>query len=578
MNKVMNLISTLAISLALISFATSCEPNGPNGESTLNPDFVATHTIYEAFDAVYSTHEGVGIYTVTLGTAEEGYPTEDGDIQFTLNLYADLDSDPLNAVIPNGKYTASTEITPMTWNPLATGMYVLENGELGIAFMTEGTVYTYLDGDKYTIQVELTAATDSKAYEISAVYEGPIIFKNGGSGSNSSKNFEEDPKVAFENANGTYYGSYAYYFSDDVTLRFSKDIKDEDGNIIQSYHLNAMIWIPKLENYNDSNPQIPSGTYKVIERKTTDPNNIPYTVSYGFSGEFTGEPFSFGSLLSMTDYMEGVNYIGYFNEGYVDIKNNNGTYDITFNFTTPEGLNITSSYKGNITLENRCNNDQDPNNLGANGKPISSLTEDVVVDIPKTGIASIYHYGNYIFPEMSTWYMQIGTGEDHGDLIMTELFKPFVPFTEGAPSLTGTYTVSSEYTVNTMIPGHLSFGSNTPMFTYYGDLDSYDPEQDYHTRMGPIAEGTMTINDAGDGLQFIEEDPTTDTPAFYYGTYEFIFDFIDDAGHKVTGSWTGDVVIIDYDLTIPLEGEDDGDGDGDGHQHAASIAKPMFLR
>ncbi len=554
MKKILSIISMLALSMTLVTL-TSCQQDNNPDESkpgdTLNPDFVATHTLNEAFDAVYSTHESIGIYSVTFGTApaEIGHPTSEGDVQFTINLYADLDSDPMNAAIPNGKYTGSTDMAPMTWNPIATGLYVINDGNLEIAFMTEGTVYTSLDGDTYTIQVELKAATDNKEYEVKAQYVGPIVFAHGGSSTTTTENFETDPKVAFDKAEGVYYGSYAYHFSDDVTLRFSKDITDEDGNVIQSYHLNAMIWIPKLEDYNDPNPQIPSGTYDVIMKKTTDATNIPMTVSYGFLGEMTGELFSFGSLLSMTDYKEGKRFVGYFTEGSMELVNNNGNYEITFNFKTPEGLDITGSYNGAIKIENRCNNDEAPNNLGANGNPLSKLTDDVALEIPEDEIAMIYHYGNYIFPNMSSWFFSIGDSDERGDFIMTEIFKDYVPFIDGKDGLAGTYTVSRDFVVNTLIPGTLSYGNNTPSYSYYGDLDSYDETIGAHSKMAPIVEGTLTITDIGNGLELIPADDMD----LYAGTYSFTFDFTDDKGYKITGEWSGTVAIIDYDLTIEIE-------------------------
>ncbi len=567
MKKLLSLISMLAIGMSLATF-TSCEPNGPEG-----PEFEASHTFQTAMDAVYSTENGKGVYSVTLVTStldNQGYPANVGDMMFKLNLYAGLDEDPMNAVIPDGTYTADTLANEMTWNPLATGIYVrIAEGTsfdaLGIEFMTEGTVYSKLNGDDYTLQI---AFKTSSGTEIKAEYVGPIYFQQGGSSGNSFELFAENQNVTFTEASGTYYGSWAYPHADDATLHFKKNILDEDGNVMQTYSLTAMLFTPKFEDYNVANPQMPSGTYDVTMKKTPDMNNTPFTVSYGFLAEYMGSYIPFGSSLIMTDYKTGKTYVGYFTDGSMTIDNNGGEYDINFNFTTPEGLTMGGSYKGAIAIENKNNNDSDPNYLGANGKPISTLTESIELDIPEDDIALIAHYGNYIFPNLSAWYLNLGMADEKGDFIQSEILKSVVPYKDAYSSLPGTYKVNYSYEANTLLPGYSSFGNNSPFYTWYGDLDSYDANEGYHTRMAPIEEGTMTIEDIGNGLQHLE------TEDIYVGTYKFTFDFTDDAGNKITGSWSGTVTILDNDLTVPVEG---GEEDG-GHQHSTNIVKPMYLR
>ena len=49
----------------------------------------------------------------------------------------------------------------------------------------------------------------------------------------------------------------------------------------------------------------------------------------------------------------------------------------------------------------------------------------------------------------------------------------------------------------------------------------------YSSETAPIAEGTVTVEDAGNG------------------NYRFVFDLVDDGGYKVTGEWTGVVAAQD---------------------------------
>ncbi len=551
MKKFIKIFGLLTLGVALMNFATSCEntnnPDNPNQGETFEPNTI----INELTSAVYTTEEETGIYNITIGTNldRNELPAEIGDMYLSLYLYAPLDADPTNATLPSGTYNADSTHAHMTWDPLHTVAIVkVSEGQEMDYFpypLSEGTIQVERDGDEYTLNVAFRLSGDTT--QVRAQYVGPIVFATGGSSVTSTKNFEVDPKVSFDMSYGTYYGSYAYPFSDDVTVVFRKNIKDEDDNIIQSYTLNAMIYIPKLEDYNTDDPQIPSGTYDVSMKKTTDATNTPFTVSYGFLAEYMGQFIPFGSALSMTDYLEGQSYIGYFVDGSMEVTNNDGEYDIKFNFITPEGLTITGSYKGGIEMENRCNNDLDPNNPGANGQAISTLTEDVVLDIPENDEAVICHYGNYIFPDYAAWYFQLGLLDEKGDFIQTEFLKEIAPYAEAKNTLAGTYTVNTDYVAGTMLPGYSSFGNNQPFYTYYGDLDSYDEEQGYHTKMGCIIGGTMTIEEV-EGLE-----PQVDGSD--KGVYTFTFDLVDDAGNSITGTWTGNAYVFDLDQTIVLPEE-----------------------
>ncbi len=567
MKKFIKIFGLLTLSAALMNFASSCEEQTPDNPDQGGETFEPNTVINNLSSAVYTTEGETGIYNICLGTNLDRYemPAEVGDMYISMYLYAPLDEDPTNAVLPSGTYAQDSTHAHMTWDPRHTVAIVkVSEGQEMDYFpypLSEGTVYVSREGDEYTINVAFKLTGDET--EVRAQYVGPITFASGGSSANDIKNFESDPNVTLESAYGTYYGSWAYPHADDITLRFRKNIYDENGDVIQSYSLTTMIFISKLADYTIENPQVPSGKYDVTMKKTPDMNNTPFTVSYGFLGDYMGELIPFGSSLMMTDYKEGLTYAGYFTGGSMTVANNDGEYDIEFNFITPEGLDITAHFNGEIEIENRCNNNSDPNYLGANGKPISSLTEHINLNIEENNLALIAHYGNYIFPDKAAWYFSLGAIDKNGDekntgdYIQTEFLKNIVPYADAVSAIPGTYTVSSSHEANTLLPGYSSFGNNSPFYTWYGDLGSYDNELGYNTKMAPIASGTMVIEDLGNGI------------------YSFTFDFVDDAGYTVKGSWSGPADVFDSDLTIPVEGEEDEE-DG-GHQHKANIVRSMSL-
>ncbi len=536
MKKVIYILSSLMLGITLMTL-TSCEPDGPK-----TPDFEASHTLGTVLDAIYSPQNGIGVYSVTLLTStldQMGYPANVGDIQFTLNLNAPLDADPVNATIPDGTYTADTLMNEMTWNPLATGMYI-RIGEgtgldaLGIEYMTDGTVYSKRDGDNYTLQI---AFTTSGGTQINAEYKGPIFFtQGGGSGGYNTPPFTEDQNVKFNEADGTYYGLWAYPHADDATLRFYISEYASDGStLLKTYRMNIMLFSEKLEDYNVRNPQIPTGTYNVTATKPFTDTAIPETIIPGSLDNIVGELIMTGSNFTMTDYEAGENFASHITGGSMTITNNGSEYDIQFNFTTPEEVSIKGSYKGAINIENRCTNDTDPTNPRANGQAISRLEEDVVVNIPEEEIAIIAYYGNYLFTDKASWFFSLGAVDEVGDFIMSEFFTEYKPFTEAGKLIPGTYNVSRTFEPYTMLPGFSTFGNYTPLYTWYGDLSSYNEAEGYHEKMAPIESGTMTVEDLGGG------------------NYKFVFDFVDDAGFKVTGEWSGQTEVIDNDLTKPVE-------------------------
>ena len=112
--------------------------------------------------------------------------------------------------------------------------------------------------------------------------------------------------------------------------------------------------------------------------------------------------------------------------------------------------------------------------------------------------------------------------DGYGDMFTTE----FIIETGGARDAmpTGTYNVSLNVEDHTMFSGVVDYAGNI-LFTWYGDVT---PDfEGYSTETAPIASGTVTVEDAGSGL------------------YRFVFDLVDDAGHKVTGEWTGAVIADD---------------------------------
>ena len=192
------------------------------------------------------------------------------------------------------------------------------------------------------------------------------------------------------------------------------------------------------------------------------------------------------------------------------VKNNDGTYSITCDFTDEDGYTVKASWKGEL---------EDYQNIEA---PQTTLESDVEMNPEICSVVN--YYGDYH-----------GNGTVNYAIVMDngyrEIAIDFVAGTGDATSLPeGTYTVSTSGGAWTVYPGNIGYTSAAP--SCYIEYD----ESGHAAKSAPIAGGTMKISRNGN-------------------SYTVEFEFQDDYNlydksltpHKIYGSWTGTLPAIrDY--------------------------------
>lgn len=92
-----------------------------------------------------------------------------------LDLFAALDADPVNAVLPEGTYTVSDKHDQGTWATGTTFVNIVEeSGKLSSVPMISGEVIVAHEGSEYLIRADLVPIGADEA--LSVMYRGPITF------------------------------------------------------------------------------------------------------------------------------------------------------------------------------------------------------------------------------------------------------------------------------------------------------------------------------------------------------------------------------------------------------------------
>lgn len=476
-------------------------------------------------EAVYTADNtnSVGQYTLTLSscaTNSYAYPDEVGGLSVSITFYNALDSDPLNATLPSGTYEAGNDKSAFTWDPNYSIAYIrTAEGDDGMSYTipAAGSVIVQRDADTYTVSLDITALTGE---EIKATYKGAIVFTQ--AMSNDYESFTSDQNVTLTEGQGRYYGNWDYPHADDWMLQFFNGTF-EDNNIVDGYYIClADIFTHKLDNYNTATPVIEDGTYSVTKVLTTEVSyNIPQTVTYGYSMEYMGEEYNQGSYLIQIDRSTGRKYIAYFDSGTITVKRTGDVYNFDFDVKTADGISIKATFSNKMTIVNYNDRDKtQPTRLGG------TLTKDVELNLGSNAEALAFNMGSILYPNYNSWLLCIGTPNGDswkGDYITTEFLAPS---SYGNTLQPGTYTVfkSSDSKKDPgsydLLPGWITRSGNC-LYTWYADMSSTD-DGGYQGVLGRVTEGTMTVTQSGDN-------------------YTFVFNFIDDEGHKITGEWTGKV-------------------------------------
>lgn len=512
-------------------------------------------------DALYRTDnpEGNGNYEFIIANSED--VTEAGDIQMLINLYNVPDADPINAVIPTGEYLPEASCAEFTYDPSYTYISMMATDTELVQSPILGTVTVEREGSIYTITVAGILMTTSQ--EIVVRYTGPMQFVE--SASSAFERFDEPQTgIAFEHAQGRYWGNWYYPFADDMGLEFFTGEFDENNAQVKGYYFYlGTLFMPKYADYNNPNIPIAEGTYTV----TTPPiyqNTMaqPFTFDYGHVEDFWGEEVYVGSYVTYIDYENGIRKIGLITGGTVDVKANGSGYDMQFNLLTEEGVTITGTYSGDVALYNYNDNDQKPE-FGP--RPWTTLTEDHQMNIPADSEGLAYLMGDYMKNGHDVWFLTIlytdpVTGESTGDMFTTEIL---VDHSNGVHLPTGEFAIKWDQTDHVMLPGYRD-SSGGVLFSYYGDMTP--DSEGYASQVAPLESGTVTITQVdGDAMNQMG------------GTYKFEFNTVDDGGNRIYGEWTG--TVYGYDVRAEMNMPEDDDDHGHEHVAPAShLRAPLMLQ
>ena len=502
--------------IAKESFTTLAEPEKPFEGYELN----------KMVSAVYRNDNSAlaGNYEFTFGnTTELGW---DGDIQVFIDFYNVEDEDPLNPVLPNGVYEPNNDFSAFTYDPTSSYVEIVADGEI-ITSPILGTVTVERSGPTYTITVEgELMLLDNLAF--SARYTGSIQFVQGGT--SAYEFFEEDVTIDMDEAQMRYWGSWFFPFCDEVGVEMFDGTFDNNGTLQKGYYLHlSRVFMPKYPDYNEASVPLAAGHYDVVYEALQDLYCQPYFFDAGRIQEYFGDSYFTGTYLQYVENGQ-VKKIGLVTEGSFDVEYGGTSHNITMNFVADNGVKITLTFSGKINSVNYNDNDETMPE-----RPWTTLESDHEYNFPAEAQGYAFCLGEYMKPGFDNWMLMIYATnsqypDGYGDMFTTE----FIVETGGSRTSfpTGEYNVSLNVADHTMFTGVVSY-AGAILFTWYGDVT---PDfEGYSTETAPIAAGTITVEDAGNG------------------NYHFVFDMVDDGGNKISGEWTGRVTSDDISDQINAE-------------------------
>lgn len=453
-------------------------------------------------------------YVLNLSNAtpnKAGNPVKPGDVQILLSLYNIKDPMPKSPSLPIGVYTMGEKGQYEIETSQSAFYFVNEDGTVGVLPFASGTVEVLKEGNKYQISINLT---DGSGRSIWAYYEGSIEFPLVGEA--SFEPFDAPQEVTFTAAQGRYYGNWFAPHSDNFHIEFVAG-ETSRGQLLSGYQLSLDGFMHKVADYNDRNVRIESGTYKVDNRQVKAFDCLPMTIKRGELLTIFGSKLAVGSFLKYIDPETGAGKIGYITSGTMTVEDKGDSYTITFDFTTPEGVSIRGTFDSPMSVGNYNDNDKTMPK-----KPWSVLKKDHQITYPEDAKLTAYFLGNYLDPRFNSWMLLLAS-ERGGEMITTELVTPLAAGKQLPPN---SYQIAWGIAPFRAFPGTMTYGTHDFVYSWFGDTSKADEHGNSYF-YGPLNEGTITIQKAGDN-------------------YTIIVDAQDDAGHSIKGSWSGPADIQDY--------------------------------
>lgn len=473
------------------------------------PKYTEANTL---LGTLYTTKDGKASYQIDFATGEpdaEGEPKAEGDFQISLTLTGEPSADALQAAIPAGYYRVGNGSELMTFDVQKSGMWMRSSAEsVDMSLFLDGTVDVRYDNGDYDIRCELVRMDGGT---INASYSGKIQFTVG---SSEYEGFTEPQDIAFEGGQGRFYANWYAPFADDASLQFYTGEFDSSGSQVEGYWLTVSIYMPKVADPMNSTQKVADGVYRIERRDdVASYTYLPYTFEKGSSFEVWGTVYHSGTYITYMD-KSGARKIALLTDGTITVSGN-GT-EFAFDLVSSEGIAFTGTCKG-MSLVNYCDNDEkEPK------RPYSTIGTDYALDFPSVAEGVAYNLEDYIVEGLNVFTVRFADpAYKTGDYLSLDVLA------KGDRLPDGTYPVNNSLEENTVLIGCAS-ATGQPLFSWFADLDSTDDEG-YQSVMAPINGGSFTIASQSDGTSKVD------------------FDFLDDKGNRIAGSWTGkiDYPVID---------------------------------
>ena len=426
------------------------------------------------------------------------YRTSDDGFMFTVTLFASSSSASI-VQLPDGTYTMGAQATTGTWWNKE-GLNVLtqytKNGNVTDKMSpSDGTLTVSHEGGNTVINGTVTAG--GKSYDFT--FNGELAFQ----GEGASDRITTPVDATYKEGKAIYTGEEFGYGV--VRLELYDQTPNEEGAFPDGTNLlKATIYVPQ-HNYND-------GAFSSVQ---TGKYEISYAAGdfAALPGDDSGEGVPTGSYAVVVG--DQWSLYGMIDAGSINIEEKNGSYTITADFTTAEGISIKGTYSGPLTF-------MDINEGGSSWS--STLKEDKVISYPS--IRSVQ------FQDMGDVYQQgvravAINWRDTEQMCATtiEILLPIEDTFTGIP--TGTFSVCDPgtYQPNSLLNGTVLGGYS---------IGTWGFQKLAYTESGQLA---MDINDAGPAYG------GSITITKEADIYTIQFDLTDDAEptHSMTGSWSGKI-------------------------------------
>ena len=443
--------------------------------------FEAKMLVGEYYGEYYTPYAGnYYIFFTDNGFDENGYVLPN-TTYYQLDMYGPLyEGDAVNGYIP-----------------LAVGTYYFDANDT-MSLYTIGKSYSnfkYCDSDKKVSQsqfedAELVVNEDGSCVlnvTIDGVnhlvtFSGETMINDKRIVNQPAENIELEVGYAY----GTYYGDqYNPGWADNFLFFLSDTGADEIGwELPNGRYYRFDLYSELLDTAEGIT--IPYGTYVIDANNTFE----PWTIAASFSEYYIMDD-------SGWDYIESGSIVA----GTVTID----AEGVVAKILVDDAWH-TITYKGAVGPFD----DQSVGDIGGKEGPYSTLTEDLVCNLSNHNLYYM-NYGDYYEVGLQNWTFGIMPKSYEGDFVQFDVLASATSYTD----FFGEYTIS-----DSMDP----YTSATGRFDYYDGYASMSGSW-YYTNdgvtMAPFIEGTMSIEDNGDGTVTVE------------------FSVYDDYYNNVSGSWTG---------------------------------------